>query len=70
MGYIDHYDADFSLGRKGYKIKIKGEQDEVTEIPVESVEEFADLVTMLGREKVLLDASDRSIVLIPRLARA
>jgi len=70
MGYIHFYEEGNDWGERPYRIRIKDEFNRVTELPLGSLEEFAALVSSLGREKVVLNTRDNSIELIPRLVRA
>ena len=50
-----------------YTVRIMDVLKRVTEIPTNSLEEFASLVATLAPEKVVLNTFDNSIKLSPRL---
>ena len=70
MGYEQDFEAGRAPVKTMYKIRVKDVFDRVTEYPLDSLEEFTSLVTSLGSEKVVLNTSDNSIEIIPRLVNA
>jgi hypothetical protein len=66
MRYNMTYEAGFDPEDTTYIIRIKDEHDNITDLPVDSLEEFTDLLSALGRKKIVLNLKDRAIELMPR----
>lgn len=67
MGYEREHEKGPDMAERAYKIRVTDVFDRVTEYPLDSLEEFTELVSSLGREKVVLNTRDNSIEIIPRL---
>ena len=61
MGYITALDADFNSEDQTYTIRVRDENENVTDLPVESLEEFSAVLSRLGREKVVLTLNNYSV---------
>jgi len=48
-------EAGFNPEDKSYTIKMKDEYENVTQIPVNNLQEFTEILTMFGRQKVVLN---------------
>ena len=70
MGLIKFYEASFSPETDTYKIRVKDDEDVVTDIPVKSIEEYTAILTMLGRKAAILSLKNRAIELVPRAVGA
>ena len=61
MGYITALDADFNSEDQTYTIRVTDENEKITNLPIESLEEFSEVLSKLGREKVVLTLNNYSV---------
>jgi hypothetical protein len=54
MGYITALDADFNSEDQTYTIRVTDENENITNLPVENLEEFSEVLSKLGRERLVL----------------
>jgi hypothetical protein len=66
MRYNRCYEAGFDPEETTYIVRIKDEFGDIRDLPVDSLEEFTDLLSALGRKKIVLNLKDRAIELMPR----
>jgi hypothetical protein len=61
-------EAGFNPEDNTYTIRMKDEYENVMQIPVESLEEFTEILTTFGRQKVVLNLRDRRWETTPLLS--
>jgi hypothetical protein len=55
MGNVVCCEAGFNPENRTYTIRMKDEHENVTQIPVKNLEEFAAVLNKLGRQRVVLN---------------
>ena len=61
-------EAGFNPEDNTYTIRMKDEYENVMQLPVESLEEFTEILTTFGRQKVVLNLRDRPWETTPLLS--